>query len=186
MLTFPLTLIDTEYTANADSLKRQWRNEHREIIQIGLLALGDNLSVLESLRVYVRPEKNPVLSAFITQLTGIRQVDVNGALPLQAVWPRLVPYCAGRSLYAFGDDAQVIADNFVLNGCTPPPECARITDIGPFLKSLCAKVGVDMDKYKSGTLCEAFGKTGARAHDALHDMKNLRLVLHEFRSRGLL
>lgn len=186
MLEFPLLLIDTEYTADRHSKTRNWKGEHKEIIQIGLIAFGEDFSVHDSLRVYVRPEKNPTLTAFIKELTGIRQADIHAAQPLQEVWKKVVPYFVGRSLYAFGDDAKVIEDNFVLNGHARPWECRRIVDIGPYLETVCDRAGIDMAQYSSGTLCQAFGIVGDPAHDALNDMKNLRLFLMELRARRLL
>lgn len=187
MLQFPLALIDTEYTADESSRKTNWRNQHKEIIQIGIVAIGRDLSILESARMYVRPKLNPVLSDYIKTLTGIKQSDVNGAPHLADAWKRVRAYCANRTLYVFGGDAAVIADNFMLNREEVPPEIARMHDVRSFIRARCVVAGIkDAHEYTSGTLCQAFGIKGDRPHDALNDMKNLRLVLLELRKRGLL
>lgn len=186
MLRFPLGILDTEYTADENSRRINWKGQHKEIIQIGLLALDHKLNVLESLRVYVRPRLNPVLSEYIKELTGIRQTDINGADYLPGVWRRVEEYLKGRATYSFGEDRSVIAQNFKLYEMKEPADCERIENIRPYITQLCREVGVDAVQYTSGTLCQAFGKKGERAHDALNDMKNLRLVLMELRSRGLL
>ena len=187
MLKYPLVLIDTEYTADENSQRTSWRGQHREIIQVGLLALDEKLTVLDSLRAYVRPKLNPVLSEYIKKLTGIRQTDVNGAPELPEAWKKMAGYCQNRNLYSFGDDKRVFEENFTIHGMSVPTDVVRMHIIRSFLKERCAAFGIrDFERYTSGTLCQAFGKKGKPAHDALNDMNNLRLVLLELRSRGLL
>ena len=36
-------IFDTEYTANKNSMKRKWKGEHKEIIQIGALKIRKTL-----------------------------------------------------------------------------------------------------------------------------------------------
>lgn len=187
MLQFPLVLIDTEYTADENSRRTNWRGQHREIIQVGVLALDHKLTVLDSLRAYVRPKLNPVLSEYIKKLTGIRQTDVNGAPELPEAWKKIGWYYENRAAYSFGGDREVFAENFKIHDMPVPDTVARMHDIRPFLRERCAAFGIrDFERYTSGTLCEAFGIKGLPAQDALNDMHNLRRVLLELRSRGLL
>lgn len=71
--------------------------DEMETIEIGCVLCDWNGSVFDEFSSFVRPVKNPILSAFCTQLTTITQDDVDGA-PLFAEAMRLVDaWCKNRS-----------------------------------------------------------------------------------------
>ena len=55
-----------------------------EIIEIGAVLLLDG-TVIEEFQRFVRPYRNPILTAFCTELTGITQADVDAAANFHAV-----------------------------------------------------------------------------------------------------
>ncbi|MEK7109115.1 MAG: 3'-5' exonuclease, partial [Patescibacteria group bacterium] len=71
-------LFDTEFTSWEGAMARNWSGpgEYREVIQIGAIRV-DKLQEAGSFCVYVKPIKNPELSAFIKELTGISQETVD-------------------------------------------------------------------------------------------------------------
>lgn len=74
---YPLFVVDLE--ATCDDGGRVPRHE-MEIIEIGgVLVEPVTLRVLDELQTFVRPVRNPVLTAFCTGLTSIRQSQVEGA-----------------------------------------------------------------------------------------------------------
>lgn len=60
-----------------------------EIIQIGIVLATRSGEVLDEWSSHVRPVRHPMLTAFCTQLTGIRQPDVDAADNFPAVITRL-------------------------------------------------------------------------------------------------
>lgn len=59
-----------------------WENTHTkisEIIEIGSVKLNNNLEVIDTFSIFVKPYINPILSSFCTDLTTISQDNVNSA-----------------------------------------------------------------------------------------------------------
>lgn len=64
-----------------------------EIIEIGAVLLeGSGGPPIDTFASFVRPVVEPVLSDFCTQLTSIRQQDVDAAEPFWEVFPRFVEW----------------------------------------------------------------------------------------------
>jgi 3'-5' exoribonuclease 1 len=77
-------IIDFEATCwdkNTDEGRIKSNRNENEIIEIGNIIVDDNYKIISSPSgLYVRPKLNPVLSEFCTQLTGIKQSQVDNAL----------------------------------------------------------------------------------------------------------
>ena len=79
-------IFDLEFTSWPGSNERNWSlpEEDREIIQIGAIKieLTGKMRELDSFQILVRPLKNPILSDYFVDLTGITQdkVEKNGVL----------------------------------------------------------------------------------------------------------
>ncbi len=76
-----IILFDIEYTAWEGSKARKWSEpwEHREIIQIAAIkmASGEGAAETGCFDCFVRPKHNPILSPYITSLTGIQQAEMD-------------------------------------------------------------------------------------------------------------
>lgn len=186
MFTNPFVLLDTEYTANVDSMARQWKGEHREIIQIGAMGVSSGLREMWQFGVYVRPLLQPQLTSFITKLTGITQEDVDAALALRQVLAPLELLTRGLSIYCYGEDGAVIHGNCMLLDSWCPIPIEAFINLKPILRPILLERDVDPNRFSSGQLITAFGKEGKRAHNALSDVQNLLLALQELRERGCL
>lgn len=183
-----IILYDTEYTAWEGSQERRWSEpwEHREIIQIAALRLGlsDGMAVEASFGRFVRPEQNPVLSEYITRLTGISQVDVDtqGVL-FPAALREFYRFCGeGQlALFSWGDDPGVLRENCSLCG-VPFPEFPRgLHDIRDVMEA----ARIDTACYTSGTVWQALGlQLNLAAHDASNDVHNLLAALRELVRQG--
>jgi len=180
-------LMDTEFTA-WEGPTRGWDQpgKYKEIIQIGCVACDANLSETGSLSIYVRPEKNPILSEYIKNLTGITQDHVDAGSTLAQAVAQLSAFCGGASMYSWGTDGDVILDNCTLIGVDASIPRSQFIDLSVTVWPILESQGIDPEKYSSGSLITAFGKEGAPAHDAVNDMRNLLVVLQELRSRGVL
>jgi inhibitor of KinA sporulation pathway (predicted exonuclease) len=81
-----IVFLDLEFTCWPDSIKNYWEDPARppEILEIGAVGAHlDEIEVISTFSMVVRPKNNPVLSDYCTALTGIEQseVDIAGELP---------------------------------------------------------------------------------------------------------
>jgi inhibitor of KinA sporulation pathway (predicted exonuclease) len=177
---------DVEYTSWEGAMARNWSgpNEFREVIQIGAIKVdGTTLTEEGSYQMYVKPVKNPELSDFITNLTGITQADVDTkGVALADALASFKTFAAAAPLYSFGIDAENVEANCKLLGIDFPFAKEECHDLYPILTQVLAARSLDITKYHSGTLIEAFGKKGGRAHDALNDVRNLLLAIRELKN----
>ena len=86
---------DTEYTTWEGAMARKWlgENEYKEVIQIGALKVSfPDFEVKDSLKIYIKPQKNPVLSDYCKRLTGITQAEIdNGVAAIRKYF--VFPFC---------------------------------------------------------------------------------------------
>ena len=75
-----IAVLDMEWTFWAGAWARGWSGpgEVREVVEIGLVILSDDLTLAEinHFQVYVQPILNPTLNAYFTNLTGISQPTI--------------------------------------------------------------------------------------------------------------
>jgi 3'-5' exoribonuclease 1 len=67
-------IFDLEATCWA---KEEAKDKQSEVIEIGAVKLDDNLNVVSEFQTFVKPSLNPILSEFCTNLTSIKQVEVD-------------------------------------------------------------------------------------------------------------
>jgi len=173
-------LFDLEWTSWEGFMHSNWQmpGKYREVVQIGAIKVGDDLQEKDSFSAIIKPVKNPQLSDYVIHLTGITQdrVESEGRTLSEAVSDFLI-FNSELSLASWtAEDAGVLRSNCELLGLPAaiPEESVNIKALlGPALQER----GIDPNNYNSGTLIEAFGKKGGRAHDAVNDMRNLLEVL---------
>jgi 3'-5' exoribonuclease 1 len=72
-------------------------SEQMEIIEIGSVILESSSGPIgEEFSAFVKPVIEPVLSNYCTQLTSIRQTDVDGADDFNIVFPRFVDWIGSQ------------------------------------------------------------------------------------------
>jgi inhibitor of KinA sporulation pathway (predicted exonuclease) len=171
-----IVFFDTEFTTWEGALARQWSGpgEFREVVQIGAMRVdARSLTAVERFDVLVRPAKNPVLSDYFVQLTGITQaaVDATG-LSLQAAVARFKAFIGESPAASYGDDALVIRENQQLLGL---PEDFHARNIGPWFMEHGAAYGVRKG-VNSGALARTVGAPLAAVvaeHNALEDVRSI-------------
>jgi inhibitor of KinA sporulation pathway (predicted exonuclease) len=181
-------VLDMEWTAWEGSLARRWSapGEYREVVQIGAVKLdgGGALSERDSFDLLVRPRRNPVLSDYFIDLTGIAQarldaegVDLADALAQFSAF--LGPHPA--LVLSAGYDGWVLEQNCRL--CSVP----FTLDLGYFFSItpiFVAALGVEERDFMSSQLPELLGfERPGRAHDAIGDARciaqALRILLRQ-------
>ncbi len=174
-------LFDLEYTAWEGSQEREWNgaNEYREIIQIGVIKVSE-MTEEDAFAAFVKPVKNPQLSDYISELTGITQKEVDEkGLSFDEAVRKFLEFVGEYDAYCWGRDIEVFEENAKLLDQTLTLPREQFHDLRPFVIPLLNKAGIDEKKYSSGTLIQAFGKGGDRAHDAVNDMRNLLEAMRE-------
>lgn len=176
MLNLPkeCVIFDTEFTTWEGAMGRGWsgKNEYKEIVQIGAIIVDtDTLKEKDHLLLYVKPVKNPQLSEYFTNLTGITQKTVDDkSASLEVALESLNVFAGDRDFYSFGPDAEVIRDNCDLLGIPFLFGIIRFHDIRQTFNAF----GVATDGFMSGNIVRAFGEEPKRAgHDGLCDARTI-------------
>ncbi len=169
-----IVIYDTEYTSWEGAQARNWNgpNEFKEIVQIGALLIGTKtLEILDTKVIFVRPKKNPVLSEYFIELTGISQEDVEtrgidfpAAIQEFALWTDALP------MYSFGTDALVMEENCKLHDIPFPFTREQFHDV----RKIFQDHGIATENYTSGIIVRAFDRPiTRRPHNALNDVKTI-------------
>ena len=185
MLNLPekIIIFDTEFTAWAGSLENNWSrpNEYREIVQIGAILVDtEQLIEIDALNLLVKPAKNPILSEYLTNLTGIRQEDIDRAgISFPEAISQFDSWCGSYPIYSYGGDEENIKENCRLLEMPFVFDAFRFQDI----KNIFLDHGIAANQYQSGNIMEAFGKkTKLDNHYALNDVRIILEGLRELNS----
>ena len=184
-----IILFDIEYTAWEGSKARNWSEpwEHREIIQIAAIkmALGVDAAEAGCFGCFVKPKQNPILSPYITSLTGIQQSEMDAqGIGFAEALAAFYTFCeqGQNPLFCYGEqDPLVFDENYVLNDLEPPSFPAGMHDICLIFE----QAGIDTRLYTSGTVYQAVGiEFDLAAHNALNDVRSLALTLRHLIKMG--
>ncbi|MFC7622237.1 3'-5' exonuclease [Microlunatus sp. GCM10028923] len=108
-------VFDLEFTSWPGANAADWSapGQLREIIQIAALRLAaETYEVVDRFEALVRPVRNPVLSPYVSELTGIEQaaVDRDGRPPAEALGAFL-GFCRHQIVVSYGNDMVVLGEN---------------------------------------------------------------------------
>lgn len=146
--------------------------EYREIFEIGAaLVLTRDISELDFLDLYVRPRKNPKLSEYFVELTGITQgvVDTKG-IDFAKALQEFFSWSKDFQMYSWGNDDDVIAENCKFEEVQFPFSPSRFVDA----RTLFTAEGSKAEDYMSSTIPRAFGvESTLRGHNALLDARTI-------------
>ena len=115
-------IYDTEYTTWDGAMARHWygENEHKEIIQIGAIKVSyPEFKVVDTLTIFIKPEKNPILSDYCKNLTGITQQDVDNGCTFAEALKQFSEFCGECLIGSYGNDCCVLAENAALIKTNP-------------------------------------------------------------------
>ncbi len=121
-----LIIYDTEFTAWEGSQHRGWGLpwEARELIQFSASCIQiteQGLSVETGLNHFIKPNKNPKLSDYIQDLTGISQTDVDNGLAPKDFFQQLASFTENGqiAMASWGNDLHVLQETATLNQLSP-------------------------------------------------------------------
>ena len=111
-------IYDTEYTTWEGAMARKWLgdNEYKEVIQIGALKVSfPEFEVKDCLKVYIKPQKNPLLSDYCKKLTGISQEQIDNGVPFKQGLAEFLSFADGCLAGSYGNDGCILSENALLN-----------------------------------------------------------------------
>lgn len=183
-------ILDLEYTAWDGSAGRHWSEawEWREIVQLGLLVVDAErlFEVRDEIEILVKPVRNPVLSDYFVNLTGISQgrldeqaVDFREALQALSEFGN-----AAERIIFNGYDGEILRENCAFHAVASPWEEERMFDFRPLLSRTLSRPAKEL---VSSDLPQLAGiSVAGRSHSALHDCKAIAGALAAWRRAGLL
>lgn len=191
-----IVIFDTEYTTWDGAMARGWmgENEYRELVQIGALKVEwPSGNVIDSLDILVKPVRNPKLSDYFTQLTGITQdvIDRNGIAFGDAL-KIFVDFCGAYTpTLCYGNDFCILAENIALHHVHPLNfygwGCPEFMNCAPaFIR---ADPSIGEKKVNSGKLWAHFDLPKpheADEHNALFDCYSILAGLKHLKHRKML
>ena len=153
-----------------------------QISALRILKINHTIEIVEHFNAYVLPRKNPTLSKYFINLTGITQQKLEQqGQSFSMAMAQFYMFCQKDqrklNLYSMGNDYPVIRENLIFNNI--PSQSiwyawqTKFYDIKPFF--------LNTDKYSSGTLYKAFGivPKNVSVHNASWDCISLFLSLKQ-------
>ena len=174
-----LVFFDTEFTSWEGSIERNWSEpwESREVVQIGAVAMEaevENWREVDSFGCLVKPMRNPELSVYFSELTGISQqaVDEKG-LELSNALSRFQKFAEGHGgrCFSWGDDVEILEESCDVQGFDWDRRGLTFENVRP----LAEKMGTPVAGLQSGMLLDHFGLStaGHHGHDAICDARSI-------------
>lgn len=167
-------IFDLEFTAWEGSFECRWTRpgEHREVVQIGAVKLDAvSLKEVDRFEMLVKPRVNPVLSAYLVELTGIS----NEALKARGVdfitaYRAFLEFADSANTWAHGRDDLIISENLRLYGWHHGFPPLAYSNAIPWF----AAHGLDLRGKHACEVAEAAGAAFVgRKHDALADARGV-------------
>jgi inhibitor of KinA sporulation pathway (predicted exonuclease) len=178
-------IFDTEFTAWQGSMERRWAGpgEYREVVQIGAVAIDvETFAETASFSILIKPIHNPVLSAYLVNLTRITNQRLqNEGTDFHSGVAKFVEFIAGRRMYCYGRDDKILAANArLLEERTVWPRVPAFD-----LKDWLVEIGIPLAGVHSGALAQHVGSVAQGiGHDALVDSRSLAEAVRYLVARG--
>jgi inhibitor of KinA sporulation pathway (predicted exonuclease) len=177
-------LCDLEYTSWEGSKELNWSRpgEFREIIEIGaahVRRVDKRFVICSEFSTFVKPQKNPILSAYISNLTGITQFDIeNSGVYFDCALSEFELFVKHKGpIISYGEDGEIFSDNLFLNNLR---QSAIVEGWIDYRQTLSHAAGLSAS-LSSSELPSAIGLSGFNglAHRALDDVKAQIAVLND-------
>lgn len=185
-----IVFYDTEATTWPGALQRNWsgKGEYREMVQIGAIRFNlENMEELDEFNVLIKPVKNPIVSDFFTELTGITQKQIDEkAIPFPEAYQLFTTFAGNNLTSCYGWDAYLMRENLGWYDMPNSEKDFDSLDIGPWFKKLGAPHGIQNDT-NSGKLASVLGVPikSIQEHNALHDVRSIAAAYRFLRDKGI-
>ncbi|BBP43077.1 3'-5' exonuclease [Thiosulfativibrio zosterae] len=117
-----IIIYDTEFTAWEGSFQRNWELdwESRELIQFAGIKIDVSHRSIEHLDIFsqfIQPQKNPTLSKYIQNLTGIKQTQVDMGLHPSQFFKEVRDFCNNGTIpiVSWGNDLPTLLETAQIN-----------------------------------------------------------------------
>jgi len=185
-------IYDLEFTTWEGAQDCGWigPGEFLEIVQIGAIRVASEaLSVDGEFEVLVKPRRNPQVSGFFHELTGIGNGDIEArGTDFLDAFNQFLKFCDGSYSLSYGNDMVIFGENIILQ---IPPDRVPDLPLPPFvnIRPYVNRVLPVTRELNAGRLGEGLGRMpaggGAAKHDALHDCYSILEALRHLREQGL-
>lgn len=178
-----VVVIDTEFTSWEGFKESGWKAEgkHREIFQISAIIVDlVEDTFVDSYTQFVYPRKNPLLSDYARELTGIAQQQVDVGIDFREMYVNFMVFASGLPICSYARTAgregegEIFRENIALYKLAVPYDPSRFINLVP----LFAEAGVDVANISSGQLHNCFDvPLRGHLHNASHDVESLAVSL---------
>lgn len=192
-------IFDTEFTSWDGAQENDWAEpwQEKEIVQISAIKIKDN-KVVDSFDCLVRPSKNPLLSEYFTNLTGITNEQVQeNAIGFKQAYINFIEFAKGYVCYSNSTgsdedckgDGEILHINLDLNNIDQT-EGIEYKNISPIIYDLAKNNDIKLPALASGEFAGYLGleevakkmaKIGS-VHYALYDCYSLFVTLQHLRN----
>lgn len=106
-------IYDLEYTSWVGAQDNGWSEpgQAREIVAAGALLVDEDLAVVDEREWVVRPARNPIISDFLAELTGLTQAQVDAGVELPQFHAEFCAFCRTYPALSYGNDMVIIGEN---------------------------------------------------------------------------
>jgi inhibitor of KinA sporulation pathway (predicted exonuclease) len=169
-----VVVFDLEFTAWEGSLESRWTRpgELSEVVQVGAIKLdAATLKEVDSFDMLVRPRVNPVLSDYLTELTGISNEAVaNRGVDFVTAYRAFLDFVDEARTFAHGRDDLILANNLKLYGWDRALPLPHYSNAIPWFTAQ----GIDLKGRRACDVAELAGAVfEGRKHNALADARGV-------------
>ena len=184
-------IFDLEYTTWDGAQERHWtgENEYKEIIEIGALKVSyPDFEIIDEFNVHIRPLKNPQLSDYCKNLTGITQDIIDQSKSFPEVYKQFLEFCNNCLIMSYGNDMCILAENVLLNKTDPLNLYGKESPSFVNLKFWISQLGKGILNHNSGSLWKNIEHNRKfkhlHEHDALNDCYSILELLIYMHSKN--
>lgn len=150
--------------------------QYRELVQIGAIRFDiDSLREIDEFQILIKPVKNPLVSDFFTQLTGITNDQIaQEGVPFPDAYHAFSAFVQGDVTACFGGDASVVRENLGWSGMPDSEDDFDSFNIHPWFMETGAGFGIKPG-INSGKLAATLGAPmdSIQEHNAVHDARSI-------------
>lgn len=177
-MTDTVVFYDTEFTTWEGAMENDWSlpGQYRELVQIGAVRFDlETLKTHAEFLILVKPVKNPVLSDYFIDLTGITNEAVQkDGLDFPDAFAKFAAFVGDAPTACFGNDDGVMRENLGFHGLPNGEHLFKSFNICPWFQQEGKPYGIK-GKINSGKLASVLGAKmeAIQEHNALHDARSI-------------
>ena len=146
-----------------------------EIIQIGAVKLDDNLEIIDTFKIMVKPKYYRTMHKKVSRLTSITDDDLQYGFPFKQALSYFNSWCTEDCIFLTwsGDDVRMLRSNLLMHKV----KYYSIPKSYDIQKLFSIQIAKNQRQYSLVQALEIVQEPACSAHDALHDAINTTRVL---------